>query len=92
MPNYLKKHYIDCDCEDAGCVIRFTWEEKPVNEWDFFEVQLQMKTHTPWYKRIWESVKYIFWPQYYIRWTEILLDKEKVAELKNICDGYLENK
>lgn len=95
MSDFLEKRYLDCDCEDSSCVIRFTWEKEQVNFHDsegnpiFFEVQLQSKTYQPWYKRVWEGLRYIFSRRYAIRWTEVLLDKNRVTELRDICNEAL---
>ena len=80
--------YLDCECRDSACVVRFNWltDEK----YGYLSIETQFKGYLPWYKRIWYAIKYIFIGGNYLGWGETLLYKEKVLELKQIIDEYLE--
>jgi hypothetical protein len=49
-------HYFDCQCSDFGHVFRFVFDEQDGDTW--LEVQLDQRF--PWYKRVWQALKYVF--------------------------------
>jgi len=52
----MEHHYVDCQCSDFNHVIRFVLDEKDGELW----LEVRMNHWEPWYKRVWNAVKYVF--------------------------------
>ena len=84
----IKHKYIDCSCSSPEHTLRFTW----VNHKNYPEISVEVYlTHyRSFLKRLWYGIKYIFGckPKEG-SFSDTLLFKEQVIELRNLCDKFL---
>ena len=54
--------HFDCDCHLDAHSIRVTYVANEESDgWPpFYSMHVQMREYLPWYKRVWEAVKYVF--------------------------------
>ena len=79
------KHYIDCLCESPDHMIRISYDD------DDCWVEVQLNYYLPWYKRVWNALRYIFGaqPKWGGHWDVTLLDVRKAIEVRNILSEYI---
>lgn len=52
----MEMHHFDCQCSDFNHTVRFTLDPQ---DGDVY-LEVRMNYFDPWYKRIWNAVKYVF--------------------------------
>ncbi len=54
-------------------------------------VEVQLNYYLPWYKRVWNALRYIFGaqPKWGGHWDVTLLDVRKAIEVRNILSEYI---
>jgi hypothetical protein len=88
----LTHRYVDCGCGCPECTIRFTWLKFEDECPDDMYVETLTHYWTPWYKRIWYALKYIF-KKNHMTFNEAVLNPDQVENLKSIVDDFIaENK
>ena len=85
----MKHKYIECECETVNHILRFTHDDNP--SWPEIFVDVHLNQHYGFFKRLWYGIKYIFgFKSKYGQFEEVLLGKEKVKELRDFCNEWLE--
>lgn len=86
----MEKKYLECNCHDVSCVARFVWaigDDDP--DWQYLTLYLQKTRWLPWYKRVWESIKYIF-GGHHGGWGEVMILEDEAHKMREIIDEYLD--
>lgn len=52
----MEREYFECQCSDFNHVFRFVLDEKDGEAW----LEVNINHYLPWYKRVWEAVRYVF--------------------------------
>lgn len=52
----MKYHHVNCECSDFGHMFRFVVDEDDFETW----LEVQLDVQTPFHKRIWKAIKYVF--------------------------------
>lgn len=78
----MKTKYVECHCTFPEHLCRFSFDDE-----HFIYLDVNLSTYLPWWRRIWEAIKYIFGSQR-CGWAEILLDEEKISQIIDIFDEY----
>lgn len=52
----MEHQYFDCQCGDFNHVFRFVLDEVDGEVW----LEININPYLPWYKRVWEAVRYVF--------------------------------
>lgn len=63
MKNFPGKNEIilQCDCENLGHAVKFTYYDSDTDyPDDYLYIQFGMDNEVPFYKRIWDAIRYIF--------------------------------
>lgn len=82
----MKRHYFECECssDDHRLVVTADKEEKELSFHYFL-------SNSVWYKRLWPALKYLLgYKCLYGHFGETILRKEKIKELKILCDSILQ--
>jgi hypothetical protein len=79
----MQHHYVDCQCSDFGHVIRFVMDEEDGELW----LEVHMNHYEPWYKRIWNAVKYVLKKDVaYGHYDVTMLRNEDLVKLHDLFD------
>lgn len=81
-----KNLYLECVCTDPEHVLRFTLASADGKDWPpVLTAYLHLSPFLPWYKRIWEGIKYVLGIRnqdgHFTGWTMDDRDIEKLLEL-----------
>ena len=83
----MKKIYLDCDCDSPEHLIRFSYFE---DDKDYVYLEVHLYPHGFW-SRLLTAIKYIFGHRSeYGDFSETVLGKEKVQQLRDCCDKFLQ--
>lgn len=52
----MEQHYFECQCSDFNHIFRFGLDEVDGEMW----LEVNINPYLPWYKRVWEAVRYVF--------------------------------
>jgi len=89
------KVFLSCECQSTEHTIIvqvYDWGNEMPYKPDFI-VNIQAVNHTPFYKRVWAALKYIFGSD--LVWDDVLVQQDDIPKLQAAIDYYnklLENK
>lgn len=79
----MEHRYFDCQCSDFNHVIRFVLDEKDGEAW----LEVNINPYLPWYKRVWEAVRYVFGKRpAYGHYDTVMLREEDYHQLHDLLD------
>lgn len=83
--------YIECDCDHAEHILRFT-RYSGLDELDkSLTVNVYLSHYMGLFRRIWYGIKYIFGHKSrYGAFDCVLLNRKNVERLRNLCNAHLE--
>lgn len=85
----MRHKYIECECGTVEHTLRFTHDDSP--DWPEIYVDVHLGQHYGFFKRLWYGIKYIFgFKSVYGHFDESVLGEEKVKELRDFCNEWLE--
>lgn len=80
-----------CGCSDIGHTIAFEFfDDEPDDLQLGLNVNFLYSPHRPWYKRVWDAVKYVFHSISSIKYDSVILHPQDVRELHKFLGEYLE--
>ena len=81
--------FFKCECSTVDHHVIWNWDSDP--EWND-EVCVQVfLSEKPWYRRVWPAICYMFgYKSKTGHWVEFILGRDKVEELRNLCDDVLQ--
>lgn len=79
----MEHRYFDCQCSDFNHVFRFVLDEKDGEVW----LEVNLNKYLPWYKRVWEAVRFVFgWEKAYGHYDIVMLREEDYTQLHGLLD------
>ena len=84
----MKKHYIDCDCQDFDHLLRIAYfDDKDIHNELYIEVHLRQKSFL---KRLWLGLKYVFgFRSSFGDFDEFVMTRKKVLEIKKVLEDFI---
>lgn len=83
-----RNDYIDCQCQSADHVIRFTIDEYPDEKPELY-IEVQLHQHRSFWKRLVLAVKYVFGQSAkYGYWDCTTLDYDSAQKLIVLCHQF----
>ncbi len=81
--------FIVCDCGDNSHTMVFTYYPWDKEDWPFVFVSMHLN-QTPFFKRIWKALKYMWGGEDMDlgHWHEVLLTKDKLNEIKKFIEKF----
>lgn len=88
LDGYLHRFGCICSCSDIGHTIAANWYDDGT-DWDL-TVEFLYSQYRPWYKRIGDAIKFVFFPRHVMKYDSMMLHPKDVRELHQFLGEYLE--
>lgn len=89
LDGHLRRFGCVCSCSDIGHTIAAYWCDDEL-DWGL-TVEFLYSQYRPWYKRVWDAVKFVFFPMMYpMKYDSMMLHPKDAQELHKFLGEYLE--
>lgn len=78
-------YYLECACSSVEHTLRFVLDKDD----DEIYVEMHLNPCLPWYKRVWQAVRYVFgYRCKYGHWNCTVINREGAKKLRAILDEF----